>query len=122
MKELPRSESRPIGASRKQGIIAVLTLAAIALHLLLRLGVHTSVEIRGLPLDLLPLVLCLVCGGGLLVLGLMKKLFRREFGSDLLAGLSIVTSALLGEYLAGSLVVLMLSGGEALEAYAVRNA
>jgi heavy metal translocating P-type ATPase len=45
-----------------------------------------------------------------------------QFGSDLLAGLSIVTSAILGEYLAGSLVVLMLSGGEALEAYAVRNA
>jgi cation transport ATPase len=47
---------------------------------------------------------------------------RREFGSDLLAGISIVTSVLLGEYLAGSLVVLMLSGGEALEAYAVRSA
>ena len=31
-------------------------------------------------------------------------------------------SVLLGEYLAGSLVVLMLSGGEALEAYAVRSA
>ena len=45
-----------------------------------------------------------------------------EFGSDLLAGISIVTSVLLGEYLAGTLVVLMLSGGEALEAYAVRSA
>ena len=120
--ELPRSESRPIGASRKQGTIAVLTLAAIALHLLLRFGVHTAVEIRGLPLDILPLVLCLVFGGGLLVFGLLTKLFRREFGSDLLAGISIVTSVLLGEYLAGSLVVLMLSGGEALEAYAVRSA
>ena len=40
----------------------------------------------------------------------------------MLAGISIVVSALLGEYLAGSLVVLMLSGGEALEAYAVRSA
>jgi heavy metal translocating P-type ATPase len=39
-----------------------------------------------------------------------------------LAGISIVTSVVLGEYLAGSLVVLMLSGGEALEAYAVRSA
>ncbi len=49
-------------------------------------------------------------------------MFRREFGSDLLAGISIVTSVILGEYLAGTLVVLMLSGGEALEAYAVRSA
>ena len=35
---------------------------------------------------------------------------------------SIVTSILLGEYLAGTLVVLMLSGGEALEAFAVKSA
>ncbi|MCA9753829.1 MAG: heavy metal translocating P-type ATPase, partial [Gemmatimonadetes bacterium] len=44
------------------------------------------------------------------------------FGSDLLAGISIVTSVILGEYLAGTLVVLMLSGGQALENYAVRSA
>ncbi|MEO8495293.1 MAG: heavy metal translocating P-type ATPase, partial [Planctomycetota bacterium] len=41
---------------------------------------------------------------------------------DLLAGISIVTAVVLGQYLAGTLVVLMLSGGEALEAYAVRSA
>src|SRR6185437_6287713 len=93
-----------------------------ALHLLLRFGVHTAARIRGLPLDSIPLVLCLAFGGVPLVVGLLGKLARREFGSDLLAGVSIVASALLGEYLAGSLVVLMLSGGEALEALAVRNA
>src|SRR5579862_9595169 len=47
---------------------------------------------------------------------------RREFGSDVLAGLSIAASAILGEYLAGSIVVLMLSGGTALEHYATRRA
>ena len=47
---------------------------------------------------------------------------KLQFGSDLLAGISIVTAALLGEYLAGALVVLMLSGGGALESYAVRRA
>src|SRR4051794_26386258 len=111
-----------IGASRKQGSLALFSLTAIALHLLLRYGVHTAVEIRGLALDRLPLILCLAIGGGPLVFGLLTKLLRREFGADLLAGVSIVASALLGEYLAGSLVVLMLSGGEALEAYAVRGA
>ena len=45
-----------------------------------------------------------------LVYELLGKLLRREFGSDLLGGISIVTSVLLGEYLAGSIVVLMLSG------------
>jgi heavy metal translocating P-type ATPase len=53
---------------------------------------------------------------------LVAGLVRGRFGSDLLAGISIVTSVLLGEYLAGTLVVLMLSGGQALEAYAVRRA
>jgi cation transport ATPase len=57
-----------------------------------------------------------------LVYDLAKNLLHREFGSDLLAGISIVTSVLLNEYLAGAIVVLMLSGGEALETYAVGNA
>jgi heavy metal translocating P-type ATPase len=105
-----------------QGTIAALTLAAIALHLLLRFGLRATAEVRGIPVDAFPLILSLACGGGPLILGLLAKAVRREFGSDLLAGISIVTSALLGEYLAGSLVVLMLSGGEALEAYAVRSA
>ncbi|HBB73689.1 MAG TPA: heavy metal translocating P-type ATPase [Planctomycetaceae bacterium] len=64
----------------------------------------------------------LVLGGVPLVLGLLRNLVAGRFGSDLLAGLSIVTSLLLGEYLAGVLVVLMLSGGEALEARAVARA
>jgi heavy metal translocating P-type ATPase len=68
------------------------------------------------------LLAVLVFGGTPLVLELALKLIKGQFGSDLLAGISIVTSALLGEYLAGALVVLMLSGGEALEAYAVRSA
>ena len=76
----------------------------------------------GLPFSDWPLIAALVLGGIPLVLELLLKLLHREFGSDLLAGISIVTSVLLGEYLAGTLVVLMLSGGEALEAYAVRSA
>ncbi len=64
----------------------------------------------------------LAVGGGPLVAELLVKLFQREFGSDLLAGIAIVTAVLLGEYLAGTLVVLMLSGGGALESFAVRRA
>ena len=70
----------------------------------------------------IPLLATLVFGGIPLVYELTKNLLRREFGSDLLAGISIVTSVLLDEYLAGAIVVLMLSGGEALENYALRNA
>ncbi len=64
----------------------------------------------------------LLIGGVPLVIHLAGKALAGEFGSDLLAGLSIVTSAIVGEYLAGPIVVLMLSGGTALEQYATRRA
>ena len=51
-----------------------------------------------------------------------KRIARFEMTADLLAAVSIVAAVLLGEYLAGTIVVLMLSGGEALEALAVRKA
>jgi heavy metal translocating P-type ATPase len=103
--------------NRAQLGIAVLALTGIALHLGLRFGFHAA----KLPTNL-PLFVVLALGGTPLVWELLKKLIKREFGSDLLAGISIVTSVLLGEYLAGALVVLMLSGGEALEAYATKSA
>ncbi len=64
----------------------------------------------------------LLVGGSPLVLRLIWRGLRREFGSDHLAAVSIVASALLGEYLAGAIVVLMLSGGAALEQFAVAEA
>jgi heavy metal translocating P-type ATPase len=109
-------------ASRKESIIAVVAIAAIAAHLVLRFVAHASGEWRGIPLDQIPLLIALVIGGIPLVAELLVKVFRRQFGSDLLAGISIVSAVVLGEYLAGTLVVLMLSGGETLEAFAVRNA
>ena len=102
---------------RRQVIISATAGAAITVHLLLRFGLHA-----GARTEQAPLLAALALGGIPLVGELVAKLARRQFGSDLLAGLSIVTSVLLGEYLAGALVVLMLSGGEALEGFAVRNA
>ncbi len=106
-----------IPADRRQLHIAGMALSAIAVHLVLRFGLRLGDTAANVPLWGAYLL-----GGLPLVWGLLGNLMRREFGSDLLAGLSIVVSALLGEYLAGTLVILMLSGGEALEAYAVRSA
>jgi heavy metal translocating P-type ATPase len=114
--------SQPPATSRRQLLIAGLAIAAIALHLVLRLLLGTEARVLGLRQIDLPLLAALALGGAPLVVELLLKAIRREFGSDLLAGISIVASVLLGEYLAGTIVVLMLSGGEALEAYAVRNA
>jgi heavy metal translocating P-type ATPase len=101
----------------RQLIIAAIALAGISLHLILRYATSASASTFQLPLFAI-----LAFGGTPLVVELLIKLFQRQFGSDLLAGISIFTSVLLGEYLAGSIVVLMLSGGEALEEFAVRSA
>lgn len=97
--------------------IALLAAAAIIVHLVLRFGVHASASAANAPL-----LAALILGGLPLILELAGNVLRGEFGSDLLAGMSIIVSLLLGQYLAGVLVVLMLSGGQALEAYALRNA
>jgi heavy metal translocating P-type ATPase len=105
----------------KEVIIATIVLVAIGVHLVLRFGVETTGTVFGFPPQTIPLLVALACGTPL-VFSLVIHLSRLEFNSDLLAGISIVTSVILGEYLAGTLVVLMLSGGQALEAFAVRRA
>lgn len=112
---------RPSRASR-EAVIAAIALGAIAVHLVLRFGASPTGTFLGQPWASLPLLGALLLGGAPLVFGLARNLVRRELSSDLLAGISIVTATFLGEYLAGTLVVLMLSGGQALEAYAVRRA
>ena len=102
---------------RKSTVIAVLSVAGIMLHLALRFGFQTGPETERIPL-----LVVLVVGGLPLLYDLLRKFLKREFGSDLLGGISIITSVLLGEYLAGSIIVLMLSGGESLENYALRSA
>ncbi len=104
-------------AFSKEHVIAVVALLGIALHL----GLRFLLKFTPSAYDI-PLFAALVLGGAPLVYGLAAKALRMEFGSDLLAGMSIVVSVILGEYLAGTLVVLMLSGGNVLEAYAVRSA
>ncbi len=121
-----QKQEPPIGRSwvsltslwkRKTTIIAALAVVGIVTHLVLRFGFHTSSSTFQIPLWI-----TLGVGGVPLVFELLRKLLKREFGSDLLGGISIITSVLLGEYLAGSIIVLMLSGGAALESYALRSA
>jgi heavy metal translocating P-type ATPase len=102
---------------RRTTLIAIFSVAAILLYVLLRFGLGQSPQVAHIPL-----LATFVFGGIPLVYELLTKLWKREFGSDLLAGISIVTSLLLGEYLAGAIVVLMLAGGESLEEYALRSA
>ena len=113
----PVSKLKDFWTGRRMIVIAGVALAGIALHLILRYAAHAEVRTYQVPLWI-----TLAFGGLPLLYDLLKKVAKLQFGSDLLAGISIVTAVLLGEYLAGALVVLMLSGGEAIESYAVRSA
>jgi heavy metal translocating P-type ATPase len=103
--------------SRTDFVIAILASIGIAAHLLLRYAVHASALVQ-----FFPLYLTLALGGVPLLVRLTRRVLAREFGSDLLAGLSIVVSVVMGQYLVGTIVVLMLSGGTALEVFASRRA
>jgi len=100
-----------------EAYIAILTAISIAMHVAFQYLIPDLQRY-----SLYPLYITLALGGGYLVFDLVRKLFSFKFGSDLLAGMSIITAILLEEYLAGALVVLMLSGGETLESYAVKTA
>ncbi len=98
-------------------VIAILAFVCIVLHLLLRYVFGSSRTVW-----LSPLVIALSVGGVPLLVRLARELFSLRFGSDHLAGVAIVTSVVLGEYLVGVIVILMLSGGTALEEFATRRA
>jgi heavy metal translocating P-type ATPase len=91
-----------------QQIIAIFALSGIILSLIF----HSPY----------PLYAVLGFGGGPLLFGLIRKILSGDFGSDILAGLSIITAIWLDQYLAGALVVLMLSGGQAIENFSVHKA
>src|SRR5512135_28621 len=68
------------------------------------------------------LLAVVLLGGIPLLWETVQQFLHKECGVDVIAILAIAGSVALGQYLAGALIVLMLSGGEALEAYALRRA
>lgn len=102
---------------RKNIFIASASVFLIALYLFFRFFLGFSKSSSN-PI-LFPL---LIIGGISLLFDLASGLLRRELGTDLLAGISVAASLLLGEYLAGAIIVVMFFGGGALEDYAVGQA
>jgi len=109
----PSIDTSPRGAKA----VAVMAAAGIAVHLFMRLSSDNLRHWANAPL-----YVTLLAGGLPLLVQLGRKLWAWEFGSDFLAGVSIVTAVLLRQYLVAAIVVLMLSGGTALEEYASRRA
>jgi len=107
-------EERRAREISKETWIAFASIIGIAFYLIARFALHSHFSEWAL--------FAVLIAGVPLLIDLLKKLAAFEVGADALAGISIITAAILGEYLAGAIIVLMLSGGTALELYATRRA
>ncbi|HUL04361.1 MAG TPA: heavy metal translocating P-type ATPase [Gemmatimonadales bacterium] len=67
-------------------------------------------------------LITLIAGGTPLVFQTLRGVLRGRFAADIVASLAIVTAVVVGQYFAGVVIVLMQSGGEALERYAMNRA
>ncbi len=64
----------------------------------------------------------LILGGIPIVFRTLRGMFKGQFASDIVAMLAIITAIFLNEAFAGAIVVLMQSGGEAIEKYGFQKA
>ena len=103
--------------STRDGVIASAALLAILWYLLARF----IFDLQGIIADS-ALIIVVVIGGLPLLLHVLKEAIRTRGGADTLAAVSIITAVLLGDWLIAAIIVLMLSGGEALEEAATRRA
>lgn len=106
-----------------------MNFSRLSVRQLLPILVLTGLLIAGLSYemhraDISNLVLLITLGVGALPLAwdIAKSMLHGHFGVDLIAIVAIVASLIFGQYLAGTVILLMLSGGEALEAFALRRA
>ena len=102
--------------------IAVLVLTVVGMVLHFVLMAFSLRPVMGFDLIDVPLFVVVILGGGVLVVEIISKVLQRDFGADFLAVLAFATGVALGEYLTASLIILMLSGGQVLEAFAMRKA
>src|SRR5690242_12936181 len=64
----------------------------------------------------------LILGGAPIIFQTAKGMLQGKFAADIVAMLAIVTAAIMNQAFAGAIVVLMQSGGEAIEKYGLRRA
>ena len=100
--------------SNKQKLGLILAIAAVAL--VLQYGLHYP---------LLAQVLVTVVGALIaqtMFIGMVKTLKSGKYGVDLLAILAVVATLAVSEYWAAMVILVMLTGGDALEDYAAKKA
>ncbi|MFN8930467.1 MAG: heavy metal translocating P-type ATPase [Alphaproteobacteria bacterium] len=126
---MPSTSSPPPSPAGQQVIpwgsmLAVASMLAIAAHLLLgalklpplHLPYSSELAVRDMPL------LLVIFLSAPLLIRIGGKILGGNIGADFLGAIELVAATLLDQYLAAVLIILMLSGGQALEAYAMRRA
>ncbi len=103
-----------------QSVLLIILLLLIFVHFLLLLKPFEKIYTLSIP-DI-PLLIGIVICGVPLIFQIGLKVVKGDLGADLLAAIAVITATYLGEYLAASLVLLMLASGQIFESYAVRKA
>ena len=93
-------------------LLAVLSLFVGLMLFLLGYGEHSSLLFKYI----------LAIGSIPFWYSLLRDIARGDFGVDIIAGVALVGTFFIGQYLAGVVVLLMLSGGQLLEVYAMSRA
>ena len=96
--------------------VPFIALAGLLAGLFLRFGLHQPVPARWTWLA------TLVVGGIPLVWKTIRGMLQGRFASDVVAMLAVITAVIMEQAFAGVIIVLMQSGGEALESYSLRRA
>lgn len=103
-----------------QSVLLIILLLAIIAHFLLFL--RPFEKIHDLSVPDIPLLISIVICSIPLIFQIGVKIVKGDLGADLLAAIAIITATYLGEYLAASIVLLMLASGQIFESFAVRKA
>lgn len=112
-----KAPAPPLARSRRTFLAAPLfALAMIILGAVAKFAFGLSAQANALWM------VGLVVGGSPVVWRTLRAALQGKFATDVVASLSIVTAAIVGQPLAGLVIVLMQTGGEALERFAERRA
>lgn len=104
-----------LSKSKWQALLSLSCIAAIALHFFLKIFLDEKISNT-------PLLAIIVIGGLPQLFQITIRALNKNLGADLLAFIALITAVFLGEYLAATLIILMLASGQALEEYALRKA
>lgn len=107
-------------ASHWHSAVLLASLLSIVLHFML--GKAGLPSVFAIEAQNIPFLIVIFLGGIPLVIEIVRKLFQGKLGADFLGAIELVAAALLGQYLAAVLILIMLAGGQALESYAMRKA